>query len=90
MAIKFNIFTGNFDLVGSGSSGTASIPQYSTDPASPAAQDAWVLKTSSGGSGGGKPYGLLAAITQPNTGGSSSYQFSYRTIEGTTKRVTLS
>lgn len=66
------------------------IPQLSTDPASPKSQDAWVLATISGGSGGGTPVGLLLALTTPSTGGSSSYAFKYRTKEGTTVSVALS
>ena len=61
--------------------GGGSIPQVSTDPVSPAAEDAWVLK-----SGGASPIGLLLALT---TGVPTSYRFSYRTNEGTTVRVTL-
>jgi len=78
-----------FNPSSGGSASGTTIPQLSSDPSSPAAQTAWVLRTGSGGSGGGKPIGLLLSLTQPNTGGSFTYQLSYRTIEGTTKRVTL-
>lgn len=71
------------------SSGTVSIPQVSTDPVAPAAQDAWVLKTASGAIADGTPIGLLLALTYKDNTGSLSYQFSYRTQEGTTKRVTI-
>src|SRR6185369_4261894 len=75
-----------------GGSSTAIIPQYSSDPVSPSAQDAWVLEQGSGGSGGGiyqAVVGMGAPLLSPNTGASFSYRFSYRTQEGTTKRVTL-
>lgn len=80
--LTVNPSTGKLDVIGH-------IPQLDADPTSPAPEDAWVLATISGGSGGGSPYGLLLTITKPNTGGTSSYQFSFRTKEGTTKRVTL-
>lgn len=76
----------------SSSSATAGIPQYDTDPVSPNPEDAWVLKTGGGGSGGGT---IIAAMgggfiaSSPNTGGSPTYQFSYRTLENTTIRATL-
>lgn len=63
------------------------IQQVSSDPSSPYQQQAWVLK-STGGAGSGEAYGLLLALTQP--GGSTSYQFSYRTLQDTTVRSTLS
>ena len=65
--------------------------QLNTDPVSPTAQQAWVLATISGGSGGGKLRSFLGAFPYiaPNTGGTSSYQFSFRTLEGSTKRVAL-
>lgn len=66
------------------------IRQVDADPTNPKSQDAWVLKTGSGGTGGGTPVGLLLALTTPDVGGTTSYQFSYRTIEGTTIRTTLS
>tara|TARA_R110000868_G_C10972640_1_gene770674 strand:- start:12856 stop:13152 length:297 start_codon:yes stop_codon:yes gene_type:complete len=70
---------------------TGSIPQVSTDPASPAAEDAWVLRSGSGGAiADGTPIGLLLALTYTgNAGTSFSYQFSYRTNEGTTIRANL-
>ena len=84
--LSFNPLTGNFDII-------SAIPQLAADPSSPNAEDAWVLATIGGGSGGGAiiaPLGLGFMAIAPNTGGSSTYQFSYRTQEGTTKRVTLS
>lgn len=69
------------------------IPELSADPVSPAAQDAWVLRQGAGGSGGGKLkmfLGLGFPYVKPNSGGAFTYQFSYRTQEGTTKRVTIS
>ncbi len=69
------------------------IPEYTSDPSNPRAGDAWVLKTSSGGggAGSGEPLGLLLALT--NAGASASvttYQFSFETIAGDIKRVTIS
>ena len=66
------------------------IPQLDSDPSSPKAQDAWILASTTMGVGGGEPYGLLLALTQPGVGGSSSYQFSYKTKEGTIIRASLS
>lgn len=94
MAIRriINPSTGDLDAIGGGvnSTGGVTIPQYSTDPSAPAAEDAWILKTGTGAAGGGKPIGLLLSLTTTGAGGSLTYKFSYRTQEGTTKRVTLS
>lgn len=86
MALKyvFNVFTGKFDLVNGGE--TTTIPELTSDPTSPGAEEAWVLR--SGGSGG-TPIGLLLALTM-DVGTPATYQFSYRTTEGTTVRTTLS
>lgn len=65
------------------------IPQVDSDPYDPVAEESWVLRTVSGGTGSGEAYGLLLTLTQPGTGGTSSYQFSYQTIEGTTVRTNL-
>lgn len=62
-----------------------SIPQVTTDPVSPAAQSAWVLRTP--GLVDGNPVGLLLSITSPAT--PDIYRFSYRTNEGTTVRVRM-
>ena len=80
----FNPFTGKLQL-------TNKIPQVTSDPSSPLAEDAWILATISGGSGGGKLNAFFGAFPyiSPNTGGTASYQFSFRTLEGTTKRATL-
>ena len=92
MAYKFNAITGLLDLTGSG----VSIPEYTSDPVSPANQSAWVLKQGGGTvTGGGKLNGILGMATylvSPGTagGGALTYQLSYRTLEGTTKRVTIS
>lgn len=90
-----NITVDNTDpenpIVNSTATGGGSIPQYDTDPASPAAEDAWVLKSGSV-TGGGKLqflFGLGTPVTDSGTGG-VTYQFSYRTQEGTTIRTTLS
>lgn len=64
------------------------IPQLDADPTNPKAQDAWILKT--GGSSGveGSPIGLLLPLTYVSA--STTYEFSYRTKEGTTIRIVLS
>ena len=69
------------------------IPQRSTDPTSPQAEDAWVLKQQSAGTGGGiiqAFLGLGFPMLSPGVGSSTTYSFSFRTKEGTTKRATLS
>ena len=81
----FNPLTGALDLF-------SEIPQLTSDPSSPAAHDAWVLKTGGGGAGGGVFKGFLGLgfpYATVGSGGSPTYQLSYRTEEGTTKRVTL-
>jgi len=90
MAIKFDKILGKLredDTTG----GTASISQVDSDPASPSAEDAWVLHTTTGQDGtAGEPRGLLLALTYTGTVGGHTYQFSYYTKEGTIVRVTLS
>lgn len=74
------------------SGGASAIPEYTTDPVSPSPEDAWVLKTTSGGSGtSGKvfAYGGLGFPLIQAGGGTTTYQFSYRTLEATTIRVTM-
>lgn len=67
------------------------ILQYDSDPSTPKAQDAWVTKTTSGQGGGvGSPYGLLLSLTMTGTEGVTSYEFRYRTKEGTTVGASLS
>lgn len=86
-----NPSTGDLDAIGGDTNtGGVTIPQLNSDPSSPTAESAWVLRTGSGGAGGGKPIGLLLSLTTTGAGGSLAYQFSYRTKDGTTKRVTLS
>lgn len=70
-------------------SGAVAIPQYNTDPVAPAAEDAWVLRTETGGIDDGVPIGLLLGLTYTGNTGSSSYQLSYRTQEATTIRVAM-
>lgn len=65
---------------------TRDIPQYSSDPATPKPEEAWVLRSIGGG--GGSPVGLLLALTSAGSG--STYAFKYRTKEGTTVSVALS
>ena len=82
--IVFNPLSGQFDYV-------STIPQFSTDPSSPNPEDAWVLRSGSGGAiADGTPIGLLLALTYTdNEGADFTYQFSYRTKEGTTVRAAL-
>lgn len=71
---------------------SANIPQFDSDPVAPNPEDAWVLKTTVGGIGGGMLImyaGLGFPMLTPGAGGGVTYQFSYRTLEGTTKRVAL-
>lgn len=69
--------------------GSSAIPELTSDPLSPTAQSAWVLKT--GGLVSGKmqtsvgPYSLLLGKSSTPV----TYQFSYRTLESTTIRTTL-
>lgn len=71
----------------SGGSGSgATIPELATDPVSPVPESAWVLRTTI--SSPGTPIGLLLALTQSIA--VYTYQFSYRTLEGTTIRTVLS
>lgn len=84
--LVFNPLTADFDLIGN-------IPQLDADPASPNAEDMWVRKNQSAGVGGGKiiaPLGLGFLALSPAVGTSLSYDLSYQTKEGTTKRVSLS
>jgi hypothetical protein len=62
-----------------------SIPQVSTDPASPAAQDAWVRATMI--TSPGQPIGLLLSLTRAL--GTYTYEFRYRTQQGITVGVPL-
>jgi hypothetical protein len=99
MPFKFNATTGLLDLVrpSANTSLATNIPQYTSDPALPNPQDAWVLRQGSGVvvTGGGTLnfiHGLALAVLSTGSGGGASYtyQFSYRTKENTTKRVTIS
>ena len=67
--------------------GGISIPEYTLDPASPNAGDAWVLSSVTGGDG--TPVGLLLLITTGTSGGSSSYQLSYKNSAGNVIRTVL-
>lgn len=92
MSYSFNVFTGNFDQ-DTGASGAVAnqIQQLDADPASPSQEEAWVLKTTTGGNSAGNPIGLLLSLTySADTGGSDTYQLKYRTKEDTTVGVSLS
>lgn len=84
---KFNPLTTQLDYV-------SSIPQLDTDPLSPNPEDAWVLRTGGAVSGGGTIKGWIGLGSTPilsvGSGGSSTYQLSYRTQQGTTVRASLS
>ena len=43
--ITFNIFTGNFDFVGSSDDGSVIFPEYDLDPVGPSFGEAWILRT---------------------------------------------
>lgn len=83
MAYKFNPFTGNLDIAGSGS---ARLTEYDdSDKPSPSAGDAWVKHTTTGG---GKPVGLLLALTEPG-GGTEKWELSYQSVTSGIKRVEI-
>lgn len=67
------------------------IPQLTADPAAPTDESAWVLRQGTGGGiPDGTPIGMLLALTYTGDPGTPyTYQFSYRTKDGTTKRVSL-
>jgi hypothetical protein len=64
--------------------GGSSIPEYTSDPVSPTAETAWVVKSGSGVIPDGTPIGLLLALTYTGNEGIFSYQLRYRTLEATT------
>jgi hypothetical protein len=77
--------------------GNGYIPELTSDPISPQAETAWILRQGAGASvtGGGTIrafLGLGFPYLTVGSGGASTYtyQFSYRTLEATTKRVTIS
>lgn len=99
MSFKLNAITGTLDLVGASVSteSTTNIPEFTSDPVSPDPQAAWVLRQGSSGTvtGGGQLFGIMGLSTflvtaGVGSGSSYTYQLSYRTLEGTTKRVSLS
>lgn len=66
------------------------IPEKTSDPSSPKAEDAWVLKTNTGGNQAGNVFGTPFGLTYAEeAGGSNTYEFKYRTKEGTTVAVSL-
>lgn len=70
----------------SGGGGSNSIQQLESDPASPAAEEVWVLKA--GGAGGSLQWSILQWGLMLG-GGPVTYTLKYRTIEGTTVSVAL-
>lgn len=87
LKIIFNPISGKFDYINTSTAGSVSIPEYTTDPVSPAAEDVWVLKSNVGGITAGQTMGLLLSLTYAVP--TLMYQLSYRTAEGTTKRTVL-
>lgn len=77
------------DLSGGGSGGSFSCPQLNSDPVTPGDETLWVLRTGTGGSGGGEVKALFPFILTPNTGGGYAYELSYRSPDGVTLRTTL-
>lgn len=67
--------------------GGFSIPELAADPVAPAAEEAWVLRSGSGGSGG--TIKCLFPLIITTGSGTLSYQFSYRTQANTTVRTPL-
>lgn len=88
MKLVFNVFTGTLDYVNTPNSGTAFIPELTSDPVSPDPQTAWVLKEEIP-EVIGSPIGLLLSLTY-STSLLPAYEFSYQTIEGNIVRVPLS
>ena len=71
---------------GESGAGDGFIPQYDTDPVSPESEHAWVLRT-----GVSIPIShslLFYGLTMPG-GGGFTYEFKYRSKEGTTVSVPL-
>jgi len=89
MATKYDYLLNKLRVKDS-STGTATIPQYDTDPEAPSANDAWILHTTSGTDGvAGEPRGLLLALTYTGEVGGHSYKFKYQTEEDTTIEVSM-
>lgn len=68
------------------------IKQYDTDPSTIAQEKAWVLRNvGAAATTSSTPMGLLLVWTYGETtsGAATSYQFSYKTKEDTTKRVSI-
>ena len=63
------------------------LQELTADPASPTAGQTWVLKTPAWAAAG-QPIGLLLALTYAENQ-IDAYQFSFRTLNGYTKRVTV-
>lgn len=88
--VRPNLTIDSKGRITSATSTVANIPEYDADPSSPANGDVWVLRsTSGGGAGAGEAYGMLTAITNAGTGATKTYQLSYKTETGGTKRVSL-
>lgn len=90
MGFKFNPLGPPFDIDNdSGGTSSTSIPEYTSDPGSPAARDAWVLRSGSA-SGGGDLMMLIGGFPLTTPGSSTyTYTFKYRTDEATTVSVAL-
>jgi len=62
------------------------IPEFTSDPINPCPETAWVLKNTPNIVG--SPIGLLLALTY-TANITTTYQFSYKTLEGPIVRTTL-
>ena len=72
---------------GTGGSGSATIPQYDVDPVSPSPEDVWVHKKTEGRGAIMAFIGMGFPISRSEP--STTYELTYRTLEGTNKRVKL-
>lgn len=74
------------EVINPSSGGTTGIPEYTSDPVSPSAQDAWVRRS---GSAGGQVTLFIGGFPYTDPGSGYTYEFRYRTTEGTTIGVPL-
>lgn len=65
------------------------IPQLDADPASPSAEEVWVLRTVTGTFANGEAMGPLGCTYHNSSGGTSAYELRYQTEEGNIVGVAL-